>query len=164
MTLRIHPSVFSHGGTDGDFGWMIQQDKYANAFFIFNDNEEEFLAYQGNQGTSGPGCSAGGGNAGIRPWQCATPPRAGGIPTGTLDHGGYPKLTAEVKAHIDTAVAFIAARIADHGFTDVYFSSDGHGGLGTGIFRVGADVKAYIVQQIDGLASSGAKSAAVSDS
>lgn len=152
MTVTVHPSVFTSHNQPGDFGYMLMQEEYASAFFIFNDNEEEFLAYQGNQGTSGPGCHAGGGNAGIRPWQCATPPRAGGIPTGA--HGqGYTALISEVQGHIDTAVAFIAARIAEHGFTEVYYSSDGHGGLGTGIFEVDPAVKAYIVKQIEGLAS-----------
>lgn len=58
-----------------------------------------------------------------------------------------------MQGHIDAAVAFIKARIAEHGFTDVYYSSDGHGGLGTGIFEVDPAVKAYIVKQIEGLAS-----------
>ena len=66
---------------------MIEQPEYADALFVFNDNEGEFRAHQGHA----PGarrCHAGGGNAVIRPYQCEDPPRAAGIPTG--DHGGYP--------------------------------------------------------------------------
>ena len=159
MSVQIHPSVFSGPGREGDFAWMIAQERYRSAFFIFNDNQEQFLAFQADPSArSGPGCTAGGGNAAIRPWQCADPPRAGGIPTGGREVAGgpgYPALTGEVKAVVDQAVAFIAARIAEHGFTDVYFSSDGKGSLGHGIFDPAPDVKAYIVERIQGLADRG---------
>ncbi|CUH76133.1 hypothetical protein [Tropicibacter naphthalenivorans] len=157
MNVTVHASVFHGGGQKGDFGWMLEQPEYDGAFFIFNDNEGEFLAYQSDQGKSGPGCMPGGGNAAIRPWQCATPPRAGGIPTGSYNitdangNHGYPSLTPEVKGYIDTAVAFIAKRIADTGCTDVYYSSDGNGGLGTHIFSPSPEVTSYIVSKINSL-------------
>ncbi|MDJ0823749.1 MAG: hypothetical protein QNJ09_18315 [Paracoccaceae bacterium] len=159
MTVTVHPSVYHGDNQAGDFAWMITQPAYAKAFFIFNDNQGEFLAFQGNtSATSGQGCMVGGGNAVIRPYQCMSPPRAGGIPTGSfaindkVTRHGYPDLTPEVQSYIDTAVAFIAQRIAANGYTDVYYSSDGHGGLGHGIFNPADDVRAYIVQKIEGLA------------
>ena len=125
---------------------MIEQPEYADALFVFNDNEGEFRAHQGHA----PGarrCRAGGGNAVIRPYQCEDPPRAAGIPTG--DHGGYPRLTDSAKAAIDDALAAIGAPLAAGRYQRVIYSAaDDSGALGTGIFDVGDDVKRYIV---DGL-------------
>ena len=59
-------STFAGRGRAGDFAWMIEQPEYADALFIFNDNEGEFRAHQRHA----PGarqCHAGGGNAVIRP-------------------------------------------------------------------------------------------------
>ena len=32
-------SQFVARGADGDFAWMIEQPEYADALFLFNDNE-----------------------------------------------------------------------------------------------------------------------------
>ena len=70
--MQVIGSIFGGGGKAGDFGWMIQQPEYDDALFIFNDNEEQFLAFRKNP-KSGAGCARGGGNAIIRPYQCAEP-------------------------------------------------------------------------------------------
>ncbi|REJ76214.1 MAG: hypothetical protein DWQ47_11405 [Acidobacteria bacterium] len=44
--MEITGRVFKHSGEYGDFAWMIEQPEYADALFIFNDNEEQFLAYR----------------------------------------------------------------------------------------------------------------------
>lgn len=159
MTVTVHPSVFKGSGQDGDFGWMVAQPSYATAFFIFNDNEGQFLEFQNN--TANPttaACSPGAGNGAMRPYQCQVPPRAGGVPTGSfaiIEGGpGYPKLTPQVQAYVDQAVAYIAQVIADNGYTDVYYSSDGKGGLGHGTFNPAKDVCDYIVQKIESLGKS----------
>ena len=144
--LKIIPSVYSGDGKDGDFGWMIKQPKYAKTFFIFNDNVTEFEAHQ-NDPASPSGCGVGGGNAVIRPYQCQTPPKAGGIPTGPNFSG----LSPDVKNMIDTAISSIKKGIIQGNYDSVVFSSDGHGGLGTSIFKVPEDVKTYIVDQINKL-------------
>lgn len=144
--LKIIPSQFSGGGKEGDFGWMITQPKYANTFFIFNDNETEFKIHQSNPKDSS-GCQVGGGNAVIRPYQCHTPPKAGGIPTGP----NFTGLTSDVQTMIDSAMTTIKAGIKAGGYDSVVYSSDGHGGLGTSIFSVPDDVKNYIVSQINAL-------------
>ncbi len=141
--LEIIPSVYHGDGIDGDFGWMIQQATYKDAFFIFNDNQSQFEAHiQDPAGVAG--CSVGGGNAVIRPYQCHTPPKAGGIPTGP----GFSGLTTEVQAMIDLAMEEIKKGIKAGSYSKVVFSSNGHGGLGTSIFHVPDDVKKYIVAQI----------------
>src|SRR5690242_17698949 len=144
--MELVPSVFAGRGRAGDFSWMIGQSEYADALFVFNDNESQFRAHQGHA----PGarrCSAGGGNAVIRPYQCEDPPRAAGIPTG--DAGGYPALDDTARTAIDDALAAIRDLVATGRYRRVIYSAaDRSGGLGTGIFDVGDDVKRYIV---DGL-------------
>lgn len=156
--MKIVPSVYHGGGKGGDFSWMIVQPSYAKALFIFNDNEQQFLDHQQDP-TSASGCAAGGGNAVIRPYQCQQPPKAAGIPTGS--HGqGYPSLTPQVKTVIDQAVAAIRQVLDDGDYDTLVYSSDGQGGLGTNIFRVGQDVQSYIIGEINRLATgSGAEAA-----
>jgi len=154
--ISIIPSVFKRPGKEGDFGWMIKQEEYKDAFFIFNDNEEQFLAHHNNpEDPKGIGCQPGGGNAVIRPWQCKSPPRAGGIPTGTIS--GYKNLdqktgiqNTSVKDLIDNAIYHIRKIVIQNRFKRVYFSSENKDGenLGTGIFKVGDEVKIYILNKI----------------
>ena len=142
-------SQFAGGGREGDFAWMIEQDEYADALFVFNDNEEQFRAYERDR-TGGAGCSRGGGNAVIRPYRCADPPRAAGVPTG-VHGGGYGELTDAVRAVVDDAVAVIEELLASGRYARVFYSAGADGGLGTGIFTVADDVKAYIVDRLRAL-------------
>ena len=147
--MELVGSVFTGRGRAGDFGWMIEQPEYADALFVFNDNEEQFRAYQRDR-TGGAGCSRGGGNAVIRPYRCADPPRAAGVPTGAHG-GGYRELTDAVRAVIDDAFAVIGELLASGRYARVFYSADADGGLGTGIFTVAGDVKAYIVDKLRAL-------------
>ena len=146
-TIKILPSVFNGGGKDGDFDWMIQQDQYKKTFFIFNDNVTQFEIHQRDPEDS-TGCATGGGNAIIRPYQCKTPPQAGGIPTGP----NYSGLTSDVKSKIDQSIKSIKNGILAGDYNQVAYSSNGKGGLGTSIFKVPEDVKSYIIEQINSLA------------
>lgn len=151
-SVFIIPSVFKSPGKEGDFGWMIKQEEYKDAFFIFNDNEEQFLAHHNNpEDPKGIGCQPGGGNAVIRPCQCKIPPRAGGIPTGTVS--GYKRLDEKTKDLIDKAVSQILKTVIENNYKRIYFSSDSKDGksLGTGIFKVGEEVKEYIVKKINSM-------------
>lgn len=145
--IQIIGSIFAGRGKAGDFGWMIEQPEYANALFIFNDNEEQFLAHRKNP-KGGIGCDVGGGNAVIRPYQCQDPPRAICIPTGARGEG-YPSLTPHVKQTIDDAIAAIQKLVATGRYQRVIYSAaNASGTLGTGIFDVGGDAKQYIVAQL----------------
>lgn len=153
MPVKVIGSLFQGPGQPGDFTWMVEQPTYAQAFFIFNDNETQFRAFhEAHPGALPVGaCSPGAGNGAMRPWQCASPPRAGGIPTG--DHGaGYAALTPKVETVIDRAVGAIAQTVATYGYKEIYYSSDSAGGLGAATFSPAEDVKAYIVEQIARLA------------
>jgi hypothetical protein len=146
--LILVPSVFKGVNQEGDFSWMIEQPEYADALFIFNDNEEQFEKYMTAQNG---GCSAGRGNAIIRPYRCLTPPRAAGIPTGSFAKGGYPSLTLKAKTVIDEALAVTKLYLGLGRYGRIIYSDDGEGNLGTGIFDVGQDVKDYIVKGLNAL-------------
>lgn len=137
-------------GHEGDFTWMIEQPDYADALFVFNDNEEQFRAHQQNPHDP-QGCARGEGNAAIRPHQCVEPVRAAGIPTG-VNRAGYPQLTDAVRQVIDEAVARVRGLLASGAYTQLFYSADATGQLGSGTFVIGDDVKTYIVEQLRALA------------
>jgi hypothetical protein len=145
--MQVVASVFVGPGCVGDFGWMIEQPEYARYLFVFNDNEEEFRAHRSHEGDWGR-CEFGGGNAIVRPHQCTPTPRAVGIPTGSMGLG-YVGLTDHAAAIIDEAIGAIAALNKSGRYTTLIYSSDGVGGLGTGIFDVAGDVKRYIVGELE---------------
>jgi hypothetical protein len=150
VTVQVIGSVFKSRGTAGDFAWMIERPDWADALFVFNDNEEQFRAYQRDPADP-QGCAPGGGNAAIRPYRCAEPPRAAGIPTGG-GGAGYGALTDSVRDVIDDAMSVVRRVAESQGYRRVVYSAaDESGRLGTGIFEVGDDVKAYIVERLRGL-------------
>ena len=129
MGIQKVKSVFTSSETEGDFAWMIEQPKYAQALFIFNDNETQFKAFHANEPN---GLYAGGGNAIIRPFQAGAHPRAAGIPTG--DGGGYQHLNAHVKGIIDEAIAYIKKLLESGRYDEIVFCTDSTGQtIGTGI-------------------------------
>ena len=148
--IHIVPSVYKGFGQDGDFDAMIHKHEYVDALFVFNDNEEQWKAHLSGIHSA---CFKGGGNAIIRPYQDKTPPRAVGIPTGhaMVKGSGYESLTPEVKAVLDRALGVVRDLVDTGRYDKLVYSSDGHDSLGTGIFKVGQDVKDYIVVRLHGL-------------
>lgn len=136
--VTLVPSVFTRRGQDGDFNWMIRQPQYRTHFFIYNDNQEAMLSQSSR---------AGGGNAIIRPFRAASPPRAWGIPTGSRGQG-YPSLNDTARGHIDTAINRIVALCREHGYTHVHYSANRDGSLGTAIFAPHPSVTAYILRRL----------------
>jgi hypothetical protein len=155
--VQVVPVVYKPNGP-GDFSWMRKRPEYADSYFVFNDNQEQFVAHQ-KDAMSDDGCTEGGGNAVARPWQCETPPRAGGVPTGA-NGVGYQELTPEVRQIIDEAIATIKLEVLRHKFKRVFYSSCAKGApncaldddLGTEIFHVSEAVRAYIVSRLKGIA------------
>lgn len=143
--VELVPSVFTRPGGPGDFAWMIERPEYADSLFVFNDNE---TSWRGHRAGGYGNCHKGGGNAVIRPYQCVTPPRAVGIPTG--DKGaGYTSLTASVLDVLGTAVEVVRGLLATGRYKRlIYSAADESGDLGTGIFEVHPDVRRYIVDQL----------------
>ena len=153
-SVELVPSRYGGRDRPGDFAWMISRPEYADALFVFNDNEEQFRAFQRDP-HGGSGLSPGGGNATIRPYRGAEPPRAAGIPTGRSGHG-YAALTADARQAIDDALEVIAGLLATGAYRRlVYSATNDEGELGTGIFDVADDVKRYIVSGLRRLAPPG---------
>jgi acetyl esterase/lipase len=148
--VEIIGVTFTGPREHGDFAWMLAQAQYDDALFVFNDNEGQFRAFRRDP-RGAAGCSAGGGNAAIRPYRCQDPPRAAGIPTG--DVGGYPSLDDHARAVIDEAIGVIRDLLATGRYQRVLFSAapDDPDLLGTGIFHVGQDVRRYVVAQLRAL-------------
>jgi len=149
--MEVVGVVFRAPNRPGDFGWMRSQPEWADALFIFNDNEAQFRAFQEGRPE---GCSPGGGNARIRSWRCEDPPRAAGIPTG--DAGGYAALTPHVESVLDDAFAVISALLATGRYSKVVYSAETPDGqLGTSIFSPGPDVVQTITDRLKSLATPG---------
>ena len=147
MAIRVTRSVFGGVGVSGDYLWMSNQPEFARALFVFNDNEEQFDAFVEGKPS---GFTAGGGNAKIRPLRKLLPPRAAGIPTGTLGGGGYSALDTPTKAKIDEALAVIEALLKTGDYDQIVVpecSEDGNT-LGKGIFKVAREVRDYIFKRL----------------
>ena len=148
-TIRVIKSKFQAPGRDGDFAWMIERPEHSRTLFLFNDNEGEFLQHH----NGGPhSCTPGGGNAGIRPYQCREPQQALGIPTGTYEPGphymGYSSLDAHVIAILDQAFIRLETLLASGHYDAVAFSWDDRTKLGGKIFTTAQPVRDHIVERI----------------
>lgn len=147
MSIHVIRSSYEGGGRQGDFEWMIAQPEHSRTLFVFNDNEAQFYEHQRRLGTPHR-CTAGGGNAVIRPQQCATPPRATGIPTGRAG-SGYASL-ADARPAVDDAISHLDRLLGTGDYDALVFSwNAATQTLGVRIFAPHRDVLDYIVEQID---------------
>ena len=146
--ITVIPSTYSGSGQLGDFEWMLNQPEYDRTLFIFNDNEEQFDAFVNGESS---GFTRGGGNAAIRPFRKMSPPRAAGVPTGKSGRG-YSSLDEPTKAKIDQALTVIIDLFETGNYDSVVFSANKtQNDIGTGIYHVGADVRAYIYRRLVGV-------------
>lgn len=143
--FRVVPVVFEARGRFGDFFWMRQQAEFARALFVFNDNEEQFVAFERGEPS---GVSAGGGNAGIRSWRGETPPRAAGIPTGRGGQG-YANLDDHVGTVLCRALG-IVHDLVDTGHYDtlVFSRHETQEMLGVNIYSPHPDVCRLVYQAL----------------
>jgi hypothetical protein len=152
VEVEVVGSVYAGPGGAGDFGWMLRQPAWADALFVFNDNEEQFRAFQRGEPA---GCARGGGNAAIRPHRCDDPPRAAGIPTGVAG-AGYERLTSQVRAVLDDAFSIVEDLLATGRYRRVVYSAvEPDGLLGVAIYAPGADVRRHITDRLHALARPG---------
>lgn len=103
-------------------------------------------------------CTAGGGNAIIRPFQCHPHWRAAGVPTGTYEQGsphyqGYSLLDARVKKAVGDSIAQIDRLLATGRFSSLAFSWNDETKLGGRIFDTAQDVRDYIVAELEAVAA-----------
>jgi len=149
IDVQIIGTIFSGIGNYGDFDKMIKSGKHNDAIFIYNDNEEEYYNKSSRKGA---------GNAIIRKYnqfsKYSDNPMSVGIPTGTLEFGGYTNLNDENKIIIDDCILNLIKIIKTYKKTKIFYSAKNHTGiLGTGIFKVSEDVLKYITNQIFNLTS-----------
>lgn len=118
--FRVLPVVFETPGRFGDFFWMAEQPEFSRTLFVFNDNEDQFVAFE--QGRPS-GIERGGGNAGIRPWRGESPPRAAGIPTGDRDRG-YRVVDDRVLGVLERALGIVHDLVDTGRYDTLVFSRD----------------------------------------
>ena len=139
--MEIIANVYKGREREGDFYWMIKQDEYRDVLFIFNDNEE--YHYTNRRGA---------GNAIIRKYnrfnQKLPRPRSVGIPTGTLEDGGYQELNEHVIKQVETSIQEIKDVVKKYGYKKICYSAEKDGILGTGLFSVDKSVLTYITEKI----------------
>lgn len=144
LNIQIYGTIFYEREKYGDFKHMIKTNKYNDALFIYNDNEEQYNSCS---------CVSGGGNAVIRSYniynKTLKEPLSFGIPTGTLNDGGYEQLNLKNKKIIDDSIKNIYYIITKYNKKRIFYSSkDFSGILGTGIFQVSQDVLKYITKKL----------------
>ena len=114
--------------------------------YVFNDNAKDHYT-----------SIAGGGNANIRMFNRFSPIRpvhSAGISTGwSSSSGGFSALTEDVKSRLDLEFIELQALLATGAYSRLVYSGDANDPtnkrkLGTGIFVVDPDVKAYIVSNL----------------
>ncbi|WP_420457023.1 hypothetical protein [Rubrivirga sp.] len=152
--ITLTPSVFRPGDRATDFSWMIGHEPWAGTtLFVFNDNLTQSTAFldqveAGSVDPGSPACQRGGGNAAVRPYQCASPPAAAGVPTGP----GFAGL-ADARAAVDRALAHVERLLATGRYSEVVYSADAGDPtlLGHSIFRVPGDVRRYVPARLRAL-------------
>ena len=142
MPPKVIPTQFTKRNQYGDFKWMIQQEEYQNALFIFNDDIESIASYKNTKG-----------NACIREYNSNNPNieilQSAGIPTGSRKKKkGFQKLDSEAQEYIDTALEKIKGLIQKHSYETVFYSADRDGILGSKLFKPCDDVIVYITAKI----------------
>ena len=169
------PVQYKPNDENKDFYMMINNEKYSDTLFIFNDNVEQaqsFISYvkliQNNEFNSknkehkkllDNSGSGGGGNAIIRPYQILDRPRSIGIPTGSITLGkGFKSLDEKVvvdgkklgsaKDMIDESLELLKFLVDKYGYKKVAYSADKNGNLGSGIFKFTDEINKYIVNGI----------------
>jgi len=147
-SITVEHSIFKYRNQKGDFLYEITRrpDISNRTLYIFNDNAEHHYTSQ-----------AGGGNANIRIFNRfgpIMPVRSAGISTGwSSSSGGFCALTDDVKARLDLEFLELHALLATGAYYRLVYSGDASDPtsktkLGTGIFNVHPDVKAYIVMRL----------------
>jgi hypothetical protein len=168
--ITIIKSQFTSPGVAGDFEFMIEQPEHQRTLFVFNDNEEQFLAHfvsasnpfgavalriePVSPSSGADACSPGGGNAVIRPYQCGPHPRAIGVPTGSYQKEkpdyfkGYKVLDAHVSKMVGHSMMQIDAMLASGRFDSLAFSYNPETNLGGRIFDTAQVVRDFIVNEL----------------
>lgn len=153
MDIQIIASQFKSKNTEGDFNYMIQRDMNLEidplTLYIYNDNTESHYTQSYRSGI---------GNAIIRKFNKFNPsisrPFSAGIPTGSLEHGGFEELSNEAMNVINESIKIIELIIITCDIKTIYYSTNNSTGLlGNSLFDVNDDVLNYITMKIKKLSN-----------
>lgn len=148
MNIQLIASKFNGRCKDGDFDYMIKQDMKSETdprtLYIYNDNTESYYSHS---------YKIGAGNAIIRPYNQFNPniqrPFSAGIPTGSLEHGGFDELSSETIQVINGSIKLIELIIKKHSIKTIYYSTNDETGLlGKALFDVDNEVLLYITNKL----------------
>lgn len=148
MDIQLIASKFNKKGFEGDFNYMIKQDMLCDTdpltLYIYNDNTESYYSHSYRTGA---------GNAIIRQYNKFNPnmqrPFSAGIPTGSLEHGGFEELTKEAIQVINSSIKVIEQIIKEHSIQTVYYSTNNETCLlGKSLFDVDDTVLIYITDKL----------------
>lgn len=133
--------------TDGDFKWMVQQEKYAKCLFLINENYLDSID---------PVPYEGAGTAKLRPltFRFMDKPRAAGIPTGwSVASGGFTELDPLAQKAIDNAFKRIGYLLSKFEYDTIIYSADPKAPtkIGVNIFRLPEEIIDYISLKIETL-------------
>jgi len=139
---KVIPIIYNGNNKYGDFLWMINQKKYDNCLFLFNDNIEKHKTND-----------IGLGNACIRHFNKYNEdlkiPRSAGIITGSFRDRGFKKLNKKNKKIIDSTFDEIIQLIKKYNYEKIYFSSNKEKNkIGINLFDVNEDVILYITKKL----------------
>ena len=144
IALAIQESLQDTSRTTGNIS-----SRGRRTLFIFNDNEEHYNS-----------AIPGGNNAVIRQYNqfgsFKGDEMSAGIPTGSFSSGGYTHLNHRNARYIDIAINNIDILLSTGRYDSIKYSAvenKNKAELGTGIFKVGHEVKKYIVDEIYRLAN-----------
>lgn len=103
-------------------------------------------------------CLPGGGNAAIRPYQCAPHWQAAGMPTGTYESGsphcqGYSSIDARVRQAVADSILQIDRLLATGRFVALAFSWNKLTKLGGRLFNTAQPVRDHIVAELESVAA-----------
>lgn len=118
-TFEVKPNFFTTENKEGDYSWMVKQEEYKHALFIFNDNTEDHKTVVEGKG-----------NGAVRPLnnyrtKCDKKnciPRSAGISTGQ-NSKGFTSLTDDIKTIIDAEVAEIVDLLLTQHYNIVSWSA-----------------------------------------
>lgn len=144
--VKLCPVVYNPLDCRTDFSVLIQDPKYKDSLFLFNDNFQD-------RNRRCPG----GNSAKIRPFTFCHPPRAMGISTGwSSKQGGFQSLDEDARQAIWLCFEIINLILLENPqITRIFYSCDKQNpkSLGYALFRPGSDVVSYIEKLLDKIPS-----------
>jgi hypothetical protein len=139
----------------GDFSTMIDDERYQNVLFLFNDDIDHFYSSGSRKDgrkiinyTEKNYKLKGWGTAAIRPYREI---RSEGVPTGWGygESNYFKSISTEVKRHIDVAIDRIAHSLINNNYKYAIIAGTRDGRIGHGVYKgITEEVSMYIMLSV----------------